>query len=72
MTSPRRRQDRPVESVTLKITFKAKEVEAAKIMEAVPSAVKRGGLCEVKIEADEPAEAAERARALLERLRAAA
>lgn len=72
MTSPRQRPGRPIESVTLKITFKAKKEETARIREAIPSAVMRGGLCEVRIEAEQPAEVAEKARVLLERLRAAA
>ena len=72
MTSPRRRPARPIESVSLKITFKAGRREAAKIREAIPSAVVRGDACEVRIDAREPAELAEHARVLLEKLKHAA
>ena len=71
MTSPRRRPGSPIESVALKITFDAGRDEAAKIREAIPSAVVRGGVCEVVIESGRIAEVAERARALLESLRKA-
>lgn len=72
MTSPRQRPDRPVRSVVLKITFRARKEEAAKIRAAIPSAVMRAGQCRIRIEAEEPTEAAEKARALLEKLRAIA
>jgi hypothetical protein len=69
LTSPRRRRDRPIESVALKITFRADRERTAKIREVVPSAVIRDGVCEVKIEAEQPAEVAEKARVLLEKIR---
>ena len=69
MNSPRRRRDRPIESVSLKVTFSANGVKVARIREAFPSAVVRDGVCEVKVEAGEPAEVAERAKALLEKMR---
>ncbi len=72
MTSPRRKPDRPIQSVSLKITFRAGREELARIMEAVPSATTRAGMCEVKIDAEQPAEVAEKARELLEKIRAAA
>jgi len=72
MSSPKRRQDRPIRSVSLKMTFSGSREELARIREAVPSAVARGGACEVRIDADHPAEVAEKARVLLEKLRAAA
>lgn len=72
MTSHRRRPDRPILSVSLKITFRADEEELARIRAAVPSAVARRGACEVEIDAARPAEVAEKARALLEKLREAA
>ena len=71
MNSPRRKPDRPIQSVSLKITFRAGREEMAKIREAFPSAVARGGVCEVRIDAGQPAEVAEKARALLEKIRAA-
>ena len=70
MTSPRRRPDRPVESVSLKIAFRASTEEMARIKEAVPSAVVRDGVCEVRIDAERPEDATEKARVLLEKLRA--
>lgn len=72
MNSPRRRPNRPIHSVSLKITFRAGREELARIKEVVPSAVARSGVCEVKIDAEHPSEVAEKARALLEKLRAAA
>lgn len=69
MTSPRRKQDRPIKSVALKITFRADRETTAKIKEAIPSAIVRGGVCEVRIEAEEPGEVAEKAKLLLEKIR---
>jgi len=71
LTSPRRRQDRPVESVALKITFRASRETTARIREAVPSVQVKGGVCRVTLEAKEPAEMAEKAKEILEKLRAA-
>jgi hypothetical protein len=70
MTSPRRRQDRPIESVALKITFRAGGDVAARIKEIVPRARLHGGVCEVNIGGEEPGEVAEKARLLLEKLKA--
>lgn len=70
-TSPRRRQDRPIESVELKITFRADRETSAKIMQAVPSAVLRNGECVLTIEGEQPGEVAEKARVVLERLKTA-
>lgn len=69
LTSPRRRQGRPVESVALTITFKADRETNKKVKEFIPSAVLRNGACEVRIEAKEPAEVAEKAKAVLEKIR---
>jgi hypothetical protein len=69
MTSPRRRQDSPVEFVTLKIAFKADKKMAISIKEAFPSAKVRNGECEFRIEAEKPAEVTEKARELLEKIR---
>jgi hypothetical protein len=71
LTSPRRRQDRPIEYVALKVTFRADRETTARIREAVPSAVVRGGVCEVKVEAEQPGEVAEKAKAILDKIRAA-
>ena len=69
MTSSRRRHDRPIESVSLKVTFGGDRKELARIREGVPSAVIRGGVCEVRFDAVRPAVMAEKARGLLERLK---
>ena len=69
MTSPRRKQDSPIESVGLKITFRADRQTVAKIAEKFPSAMIRGGRCVVSIEGSTPGEVAERAKALLEQVR---
>ncbi len=69
MTSPRRRHVRPVESVELKITFRGDRDTNDRIKELVPDAVLRGGYCEVRIEGEQPAEVAEKARAVLEKIR---
>jgi hypothetical protein len=71
MTSPRRRPDRPVESVQLRISFKADRATSARIKEAVPSAVLKNRGCEVTIEGSEAGEVADRARDVLEKLREA-
>ncbi len=69
MTSPRRRQGSPLESVGLKITFRADRETAARIAEKIPSAVVRGGRCVVNIDGSGPAEVAEKAKAVLEQVR---
>ena len=70
MTSPRRRQDRPIESVSLKVTFRAGEEETNRIRKAVPSASLRRGVGEIRIDTEEPAEMADRTRAILKKLKA--
>ncbi len=69
MTSPRRKPDRPIESVSLKVSFRAGREETAKIKRAIPTAVVREGVCEVRMDAVEPSEVEEKAKALLEKLR---
>ncbi|MDG6900090.1 MAG: hypothetical protein JRN59_04790 [Nitrososphaerota archaeon] len=69
MTSPRRSQDSPIESVRLTVTFRADRQTAAKIAEKLPSAVVRGGRCVMSIEGNSPGEIAEKAKALLEQVR---
>lgn len=70
MNSPRRRPDRPIESVELRISFRADKDTSRKIREAVPSAVLKGRTCEIKIQAENPAEVAERAKEVLDKVRA--
>lgn len=69
MTSPRQRQDRPIESVELKISFRGDRETIGKVRDLVPGAVMRGSVCEVSIEGEHPAEVAEKARAILEKIR---
>lgn len=69
MTSPRRKRDRPIESVALKITFRAGKEASEKIRLQFPGAKVRGGVCEVRIEGERPGEVAEQAKVLLERVR---
>ena len=70
MNSRRQRRDRPIESLALKITFRADGESAEKIRGLLPTAKFRGGVCRVELEAREPAEMAEKAREVLEKLRA--
>jgi len=70
MNSRRQRQDRPIESLALRIDFRADGESAARIRELLPSVQVRGGVCRVELEAKEPAEMAEKAREVLEKLRA--
>lgn len=42
MTSPRRRRDRPIESVELTVTLDAETETTAKVMRAFPSAIPKG------------------------------
>ena len=69
MTSRRLRQDRPIQFVALKVAFRADKKMAAAIRQSFPSAIVHNGLCEVKIEAERPAEVEEKARQLLERIK---
>ncbi len=69
MTSPRRRQGRPIEAVELRISFRADRDTSKKIREAIPYAKIRGGVCEVRIQAEEPSVVAERAKEVLDRVR---
>ena len=70
-TSPKRRQPSPIESVALKISFRADRATAARVKQAVPWAVVRNGACELKIEGEQPGEVADKAREVLEKLRTA-
>ena len=67
--SRKRKSDRPIESVELKITFRADKATALKIKEAIPSAVLKRGGCEIRIDGEQPGDVADKARVLLEKLR---
>jgi hypothetical protein len=69
MTSSRRRTDRPIKSVELRITFNADRATASRVRKALPSAVIRHGVFEIEIVGEDPAEVEAQARAVLERLR---
>jgi hypothetical protein len=69
MTSPRPRPDKPIQSVALRISFKADKKTAAAVRQLFPSAKVHNGMCEVKIETEQPSEAVEKTRALLEKIR---
>ncbi|HKT22609.1 MAG TPA: hypothetical protein VJR06_08380 [Nitrososphaerales archaeon] len=71
MTSPRRSQGKPIESVALKIVFRAGKDAGTRIKKAVPSAKLRGGTCEVRVDGEQPGEVAERAKDILEAIRSA-
>ena len=69
MNSPRRKHVRPIKSVELKITFSGDRETNDRIKELIPGAVVRGGVCEVRVEAERPGDVAETARAMLEKIR---
>lgn len=70
MTSPRRRPNKPVDSVELRISFRADRLTSKKIKEAIPAAVLKTGGCEVRIDGEQPGEVAEKAKDILGKLRA--
>ena len=71
-TLARRSPDRPIESVELRISFRADRDTTEAIKQAIPSAVLRNGVCILKIEGEQPGDVAERAREVLEKIRAMA
>lgn len=71
-TSRRPKPDRPIQSVEMKIAFKSDKKATASIRQSFSSAKSRNGVCEVKIEAKGPAEAIDKARELLEKIRSVA
>ncbi len=70
MSSHRRSPDRPIESVVLRVTFRADRDTIDRIREAVPSAVLKDGACEIVVRGGGPSEVAERAKEILEKVRA--
>ena len=69
LTSSRRRTDRPIRSVELRISFDADRAAVSRIKRALPSAVIGDGVCEVEIVGEHPAEVEVEARLVLEKLR---
>lgn len=72
MTSARRKPDRPIESVELRISFRADRATAETIRRVIPSAVLRNGVCVLKIEGEQPGDVADKAREILEKIRSVA
>ena len=70
MTSRRQSQSKPIESVELKISFKTDKATAERIRAAIPSAIPKAGGCEVTVAGDRPGEVAEKARVMLDKLKA--
>jgi hypothetical protein len=69
MNSPRRRPDRAIESVELRISFSADKETSKRVREAIPSAVLKKGVCLVRIDAKGPEEVADQAKEILDRIR---
>jgi len=59
----------PIESVHLTISIRADRETAGKIKELIPSARLREGSCELKLEGEQPAEVAQEAEEMMEKLR---
>jgi len=69
LTLPRRRRDRPIASVELRISFRPdkKSMEAMKSL--IPGSALKSGAYVVKVRGEQPAEVADRAREVLEKVR---
>jgi len=72
LTLARRRPDRPIESVELRISFRADRATAEATKLAVPTAVLSNGVCILKIEGEQPGDVADKAREVLEKIRGVA
>ena len=59
----------PIESVELTVSIRADRVTAEKIKSLIPSAKVRSGTCEVKLAGERPADVAQRAEEVMEKLR---
>jgi len=68
-TLARPKPDRPIESVELRISFRADRATAEAIKRMIPSAVLRNGVCVLKIEGEQPGDVADKAREILEKIR---
>jgi hypothetical protein len=71
LTSPRRKQGKPIRSVKLRVRFKADRKTLLRIKRAVPEARWKRGELEVTVEGSGPAQVADAAKALSDRVRAA-
>jgi hypothetical protein len=68
-TLARQKPDRPIESVELRISFRAGRTTAEAIKRTIPAAVLRNGTCVLKIEGEQPGDVADKAREILEKIR---
>lgn len=64
-----RERNDPVESVELRISIRADRATAQRIKNIIPSARLKGGSCELKVAGERPADVAQRAEEMMERLR---
>lgn len=69
MISPRRRQDRAVESVSLTVTFKTTREQATELGKVVDSVSYKKGVCAVNIDTNNLTEAVRKVKELLEKVR---
>ena len=69
MTLPRRRQDRPIASVELRISFRADKKSMEAMKSSIPGSALKSGAYVVKIRGEHPAEVTDRAREVLEKVR---
>jgi hypothetical protein len=72
LTLVRRKLDKPIESVELRISFRVDRASAEAIKREIPSAVLRNGFCILKIEGEQPGEVSDKAREVLEKIRGVA
>jgi len=71
LTSPRRKQGKPIRSVKLRVGFKADRKTLLRIKRAVPEARWKTGELEVTVEGSEPAQVIDATKALSDRVRGA-
>ncbi len=69
MTGMARKRSEPIEFVELKISIKADKATSEGIRRLVPSAKVRRGSCELKVAGESPAEVAQKAEEMMEKLR---
>jgi hypothetical protein len=65
----KRKAAEPIESVELTVSIKADRATAERIRGLVPSAKVKSGSCEVRVVGERPADVAQRAEEIMEKLR---
>jgi len=65
-SSPRRKPDRPIESVELRVSFQSDRTTASAIRKLFPSAALKKGVCEIELAGETPGEVADKVKELLE------